>query len=239
LTPVPFELPLRPSEAAQLAVVLYQQIADRRLTDDIRNRLADQTATLGLTSVVAHFGSLEADPVHLSAYFLAVDGLARGAREPLLLHIAPSAEPTSALFSTPLLIGRMRPGGEREVVINATPFGPADRTEIETYARQVCPAFLPRPAGLPVLARIEMDHPDEAAPLAFRTFQTLVPPGTPGFAIPATEECYWSLVWAAIRTGYRDGYAIGGPAESPLLKWLDGDERNLLDRLEELRRGPE
>ncbi|HEY2017728.1 MAG TPA: hypothetical protein VGH38_29685, partial [Bryobacteraceae bacterium] len=84
MTPVPLELPLRPTEAAQLGNLILDQAERKPLTGEIRHRIASRAAAFRLETITPYFGSLERDPVHPSAYYLAVDG-AQG--EPLLLYL--------------------------------------------------------------------------------------------------------------------------------------------------------
>lgn len=51
MTPVPIDLRLRPSEAAVLAELIFEQTTGRPVTDDVRNRLTGRAATLGMESV--------------------------------------------------------------------------------------------------------------------------------------------------------------------------------------------
>ena len=100
---------------------------------------------LRLETVTPYFGSLVRDPVHPSSYYLAVDA---GRGEPLLLHLAPATAPTSSIFYKPLLIGRMRRPNGPEIVINAVPFGPSDRENLEKFVGADRRRFPPAPAGL-------------------------------------------------------------------------------------------
>jgi hypothetical protein len=213
VNPIPIELPLRPSEAAQLAGLVLESVEGRKLTEDLRNRLAGRASALELTTVRPYFGSLEPDPVHASAYFLAVDGLSGAEAEPLLLHMAPASAPSSPLFANPMLIGRMRPGGGAEMVINAIPFGPSNQAEVEVYARRLGSVFLPRAHGLLPSVRVMTREPAVSAPAAFRAFRTILKTtgrNLAGFGLEPRANPFWALVWAAIRSGYRDGYTVGG-----------------------------
>lgn len=230
MIPIPIDLPVRPSEAAALAELVIRRLAVRGLTDDSRNRLAGEAATLGLSTLKPHFGSLESDPVHHSVYYLAIDGMAQGEPEPLLLRLAPAASPASALFPAALLIGRMRPGADREIVVNAIPFSPDDRATIDTYVGQVSRAFLPRPQGALPSITVQSRFPDISIPAAFSAYRRILretglnmaaPASLPvhaaaqrpgrGPVIPAAtaiRDVYYSAVWAAVRAGWREGYTI-------------------------------
>jgi hypothetical protein len=237
LQPVPIELPLRPNEAAALADLIFQGAAGRMLNDDLRNRLHGQAATLGFASIRAYFGSLERDPVHSASFYLAVDGLSGARPEPLLLHLAPASAPASALFQNPMLIGRMRPGGGREVVVNAIPFSSRDHAAIATYVQQVGKAFLPRPQGAQPAIATGNRHPEISLPAAFQAFRTIHKttglnlastvqlsatremsteavigardgenPAATGHTRVSIRHLYHCGLWAAIRSGWREGY---------------------------------
>ena len=248
MIPVPIDLPVRPSEAAALAELVIRHLGVRGLTDDARNRLAGEAGTLGLTSVRPLFGSLEADPVHQSVYYLAVDGMAQGEPEPLLLRLAPASSPASALFPGALLIGRMRPDGGREMVVNAMPFSPSDGAVIETYVEQVARVFLPRPQGsLPALTAGSR-HPKISIPAAFGAYRSIfrecglnmaapvsvsaqneVPSGPDGDRGAPVQNLYDSGLWAAVRAGWREGYAaelsgisVCGASDAELGSSIDG-----------------
>src|SRR6476660_2091800 len=109
------DMPLKASEAASLAELIFAHAEGKPLSDDMRNRLPGRAASLQLSTIKPYFGSLAADPVHPSSYYLAVDG--RDSK-PLLLHIALASAPTSGVYPRALLIGRMRAAG-REIVVNS------------------------------------------------------------------------------------------------------------------------
>ena len=144
MTPVPIDLPLLPSEAVELANLIFALAERKPLNDDVRNRVAARASHLPVKSLRPYPGSLERDPVHHSTYYLAVDG---AGGEPLMLHIASGAAPTSSIFTKPLLIGRTRQPDGRDIVINAVPFGAADRGNLERFTAKAGAAFLPRPQG--------------------------------------------------------------------------------------------
>jgi hypothetical protein len=194
MTPVPLDLPMRPPEAAELANLIFDLAESKSLTDEIRNRIAASAAPLKLRSITPWFGSLERDPVHRSTYYMAVD--CEG--PPQLLHMAPATAPTSSIFHKPLLIGRMRRVRGPEILINAVPFGPDDIGNIDKLAN-LDPAFLPRPHGLrPALAA-------EASLGAFEAFRSIWKRTRKNVA--SVTGPYHKAVWAAIRTGWREGYS--------------------------------
>ncbi|MCU1234805.1 MAG: hypothetical protein JWP63_2772 [Candidatus Solibacter sp.] len=197
MTPVPLELPLRPAEATELANLIFDHAERKPLTDELRNRLAARAAALKLETITPHFGSLERDPIHPSAYYLAVDGHA----SPQLLYLALATAPTSSVFHKPLLIGRMRRLNGPEIVINAIPFGPADRDTVETFAARINPAFYPQPQGARSTITVQQDPP-----AAFALFRAILK--RTGKNVAALAGDYHPALCAAIRAGWRAGYTI-------------------------------
>ena len=197
MTPVPLDLPLRPAEAAELANLIFELAERKTLTDELRNRLAARAAVLKLETITPYFGSLERDPVHPAAYYLAVDGVAGSAQ---LLYLALSTAPTSSIFHKPLLIGRMGRVHGAECVINATPFAAADRKNIDLFASRINGAFLPRPQG----SRVEVAVNGDAA-AAFEAFRAVYK--RRGKNVAAFAGDYHAGLLAAIRAGWRQGYA--------------------------------
>jgi hypothetical protein len=206
VTPVPLELPLRPAEAADLANLIFDHAEGKPLSDELRNRLAVRASVLKFQTLSPCFGSLERDPVHHSVYYLAVDGATGDGDDPpvpLLLHIARAAAPTSSLYPKPLLIGRMRRPNGSEMVINAIPFGPGDRRNIETFAARINSAFYPQPQGARTTITVEQDYP--AAFEVFRAIQKRT-----GKNLAAFSGDSHAAVWAAVRAGWRSAYTIEG-----------------------------
>ena len=214
---VPLELPLRANEAASLADLILQTCERQTLSPELRNRLLSRIPSLGLETVRPYMGSLVKDPTHASTYYLAIDAVSpRGAVKPYLLHMALSSAPASAHFIKPILIGRMRPGGGREIVVNAVPFGPEDTEAVRTFGEQVDRGFLPRPQGhLPSIS-VAIEDPVRDLPEAFEAYAAVVEEFRTNLAAPirvensaqTLEAAYVAVLWAAIRAGWREGYTI-------------------------------
>jgi len=62
-------------DARELANLIFDHAEGKPLNDETRNRLASRASVLKLETITPYFGSLERDPVHPSAYYLAVDGI--------------------------------------------------------------------------------------------------------------------------------------------------------------------
>lgn len=192
---IPLVLPLKANEAAALADLVYQQLEGNALTPDLRNRFAGRLPQLALETFTPFPGSLARDPIHPSTYYIAIDALT-----PMLLRIALASSPASGLFPGAMLIGRMRPGGGREIVINAVPFNHTDRESVRTFAHQVDPSFLPRSQG--PQSAIVVEGADFAS--AFRAFRAILK--STGLNLAATSEHYDIALWSAIRAGWREGW---------------------------------
>ena len=227
------DLPVKASEAAALAELIFQNVEGKRLNDELRNRLASRAGQLQISTFQPYFGSLARDPVHPSTYYLAADG--RNS-QPLLLHIALASAPTSGVFPNALLIGRMRASG-KEIVVNAIPFGSKDWENVGRYATQVDTAFLPRPQGVRPAIAVGNRHPEISLPAAFESFRAIFKktgvnmastvqlsatremttddalaardgenPTAAGHTRVSIRHLYHAGVWAAIRAGWREGY---------------------------------
>jgi hypothetical protein len=212
---IPIELPVKPSEAAALADLIFGHAEGRPITDEVRNRLAGRLATLGLTSLIPHMGSLQKDPVHSSAYYLAIDAIGGGSANSLLLRMALASSPASALFPDSILIGRMRPAGGREIVVNAIAFGLGDVQNIRRYAEHIDRSFFPRPQGSQSAIAIRVAASELDLPACFDAFrQNWKSTGLNLASIATNTEAdarhfFYAAIWAAIRAGWREGYNAG------------------------------
>ncbi|MBI3208564.1 MAG: hypothetical protein HYZ37_06645 [Candidatus Solibacter usitatus] len=234
---VPFELPIRAGEAPAIADLLFQMAEKKPLNDDLRQRIISRAAALNLETIQPYWGSLQRDPTHQSAYFVAIDGSASGRAEPLLLRIAPASAPASALFPDAVLIGRMRAGGNREIVVSAASFSSADGDALRAYSEKVDREFLPRPQGAQSAIAVGNRHPEISLPAAFAAFRSIHKktginlastvqlsatremttddviaardgenPTAAGHTRVSIKHLYETGLWAAIRSGWREGY---------------------------------
>jgi hypothetical protein len=254
MTPVPFDLPLRPSEAGALAELIFEHAEGKPLTDDVRNRLAGRAAKIRFESLTPYLGSLERDPVHPSSYYVAVDGA-----QPVLLHMAVAAAPTGSLYPKALLIGRMRTTRGKEIVINSVPFASSDHDNIRKYAEQVGRAFLPRPQGPQPAIAAGNRHPEISLPAVFEGYRAIwknrrlnlastaqlsatremttdaelarrdgETPTAAGHTRVSIRHLYHAGIWSAIRAGWREGYT----AEADHIIVSGGTPRELVQSVE-------
>ena len=167
---VPLELPVSAAETGTLAELMLEQLDRGPLTDDARSRFAARVGSLRLSSFTIFPGSVVKDPIHPSTYYVVAEGQSTA----LLLRVALASSPSSGLFPKAILIGRMRTGSGREVVVNAVPFASTDHKSIGTFAERVDTAFLPRPqGGLPTIA-VQTKNPDAILPAAFEAFRIVL-----------------------------------------------------------------
>jgi hypothetical protein len=207
VTPSPLSLPVRPSEAAEVANLVFELAERRPLTDEVRNRIGARIAALHLEDLAPLAGSLARDPVHHSAYYLVAD-VAGGRTQ--LLHMALASAPTSSVFHKPLLICRVRRAGGPEAVINAIGFGPSDTDTLDMYVDRVDSAFLPRPKGQHAALLAAPALPETGMDAAFDAFRAVRKrTGRNIAAVEALPQHYHAGLWAAIRAGWRDGYSAG------------------------------
>jgi hypothetical protein len=197
---------IKASEAASIADEVYRHLEGKPVTDESRQNLAASSQIEQLSSLVIHWASLERDPAHSSAYFVAAD-TADGSS--ILLSLALASTEASANTLQGTVIGRVRPAGSREVVMTAIPFRRTDRQNVQAFALDGGKAFLPVPRfssgnGL-IVART-----DEAAN-AFAAFQTIFDQHRCNVAGLAGE--WTDAVHAALRCGWRRGYRFIGDVE--------------------------
>ncbi len=174
MTAIPLELPINPKEAGALAEALLEQAEGRELNEELRARLAARISSLRLSSMEVCAGSLARDPIHRSAYYLAVDGLAGQRPQPLLLRIAPASTPASGLFPDALLILRQRLTSGVEIVVNASRFSARDGEALRTFAEQVDPALLPQPQGTRAAIAAGNRHPEISLPAIFEAYRIIL-----------------------------------------------------------------
>ena len=104
-------LPLKANEAAALADLVYSQLEGKALTPESLAQFGSQVAALGLATFTPHTETLMRD--HAS-YFLEID-TSTGKK---MLHIGMASDEPSP---DEVVVGRMRPGGGREIVIGVRP----------------------------------------------------------------------------------------------------------------------
>jgi|GEM_PF-1412379 len=222
-------VPVRAHEASQLADLIFQFAEGRTVDDGLRRMLASRATQAPFESMQVYWGSLAADPVAKSTYYVAVDGKA-----PVLLHIALSSAPGSGLFPHSILVGRMRTPRGIEVVVNAIPFGRSDSERILTFAQELDRTVLPGPQGVETFFIAAGSDANEA----FGQFNAVR--RKYGLSVAAWSGPLGEGLWGAIRHGWRAGFPLRGDSELSSRSFLDassftneeaGERIDLLRRL--------
>ncbi len=228
MMPDTLSVPVRAHEASLLADLIFQFAEGRTVDDALRRMLASRATQVPFESLRVYWGSLAADPVAKSTYFVAVDG-----RSPVLLHIALSSAPGSGLFPHSTLVGRMRTPRGVEVVVNAIPFASTDTERILTYATGLDRGVLPGPQGVDSLFIAASSDADTAFN-EYRAVQRKY-----GLSVAAWTGLPEEGLWGAIRYGWREGFPLRGESEPGSRCLLDATtmtDEELDERIDLLRR---
>ena len=100
------------NEASAMTAIIYQRTGGRAIDAQSRERLGKELAGLSLASIRPYAGSLASDPVHASNAYLAVDSVAGSQATSLLMHISPGSSPAGTPFSEPLRTERVQVSGK-------------------------------------------------------------------------------------------------------------------------------
>jgi hypothetical protein len=135
------------------------------------------------------------------------------------LRLALATAPSSGLFPKAILIGRTNVR-RHEIVVNVVPFGPGEYERLQTFGEHVNPAFLPKPLGTRPVIRVRSVAPERTFPAAFDGFEALLRATGQNLACFAqsagqdAQALYYATLWSAIRSGWREGYAVEAYPES-------------------------
>jgi tagaturonate epimerase len=95
------------NEATAVAARIVQHTQDRALDAKSREGLAKEIGDLGLTNLKPYMGSLARDPAHASSFYLAADAVAEGKTTPLLMHVS-MGSPAGKLLAEPVHAERVQ-----------------------------------------------------------------------------------------------------------------------------------
>ena len=104
------------NEAVQIAKEIHQRTRDKAADAKLREQLGNSLSDLGLTSLRPHALSLAKDPVNASGYYLAVDAAADGKTAPLLMHVGVDTSSAGNLLAEPVRTERVRIEGKDAVL---------------------------------------------------------------------------------------------------------------------------
>jgi hypothetical protein len=95
-------------EAAVVATEILQSTAGHELDADLRQRLAKRLQAIELTTLRMFPASLESDLAHPAKYYLAADVLTGKSPAPVLLEFAPATLSSGGLFTKPVFTAQIR-----------------------------------------------------------------------------------------------------------------------------------
>ncbi len=104
------------NEAGQIAAGICQHTNGQPIDSKLRERLENHLEGLGLTSFKPYAGSLANDPAHASSYYLAVDAVAEGESTPLLMHVAMNSSAAGKLLAEPVRTERVQVEGKEALL---------------------------------------------------------------------------------------------------------------------------
>lgn len=210
MTPSPLLQPIKPSEAVAIADLIFRLVQGRGWSNDLRARFASSLPGLGLERLRPFPLSLAPDPEHANTFYIAcsTEGRTEGAEDASnwLLHLSLASAPATTLFRKPTLVARMRPAGEREVIVNAIPLGEALPILIQTLN----PHLLARTTGFSSIWSIPAGPLEEDFLRGFPKRSNLLP------GIRAKHSS-WAPYEALLSAGWKDAfvYILEGLTEPP------------------------
>jgi hypothetical protein len=191
MTPSQLLPPVNPSEAVAIADLLFRLLQGKPWSPDLRGKLESSLPTLKLEKLKTLAHTLAPDPGHSATFYLVIEtGEAHW-----LLHIAPASAATAPLFPNPILLARVRPSGEREIIINAIPLAP----NMQSVVMGLHPHLHARPTSLHSL---HSKPAESIEPDFFKSF-----PKRPNL-LPAlrTTNPSWQIYLPVLLSTWRDGF---------------------------------
>jgi len=104
------------NEAAAIATRIYQHAKEQPFTAENFKDFDKDLAGLGLTTLKPYAGSLAKDPTQDSSYYLAIDALTAQKTTPLLMHAAAGTPGASKLIAEPIRRERLHADGKEVMV---------------------------------------------------------------------------------------------------------------------------
>jgi hypothetical protein len=104
------------NEAVRIAEGICQHTRDKAAGAKLREQLGNKLSDLGLTSLRPHALSLTKDPAHASNYYLAVDAAADDKITPLLMHVGVDSSSAGNLLAEPVRTERVQVEGKEAVL---------------------------------------------------------------------------------------------------------------------------
>ena len=224
------------NEAAELASGIIHHTRGRTIDAITREQLAKHLANLGLDVFRPYARSLAIDPAHPSNFYLAADVMNDGQATPLLLHVAVESTASGNLLAKPARVERVQADGKEVLLsfmpfgshdhetirkfaeqVDRAFLPRPQRSQPAVAAGNRHPEIsLPAvfDAYCTILANLHVNMASTVQLSATRemtTEDTLDErdgenPVATGHTRVSIRHLYYAGLWAAIRSGWRDGY---------------------------------
>ncbi len=198
---------MTPTHASALAALIIESAANQPLTDELRTRLAERAADLKLDGPHPLFASLERDPADPASYYVAAD-----APSPQLLHISRKGVETRPFASTDQesirwfaeTVNRaFLPRPQRDLpaiaVGNRHP-------EVSLPAAFEAFRLILKKTGVNMASTVQLSATREMTTDKVIAARDGENPTAAGHTRVSIRHLYHAGLWAAIRSGWREGY---------------------------------
>jgi len=198
---------LTPTHASALAALILDSAANQPLTDELRTRLAERSADLKIDGPHPLFASLERDPADPSSYYVAADG-----PSPQLLHVSrkgvearpfASTDQESIRWFAETVNRAYLPRPQRDLpaiaVGNRHP-------EVSLPAAFEAFRLILKKTGVNMASTVQLSATREMTTDQVIAARDGENPTAAGHTRVSIRHLYHAGLWAAIRSGWREGY---------------------------------
>ncbi len=224
------------NEAAEVATRICKHTKEQSIDAKSREALAKDLASLGLTTLKTYAGSLAKDPTRESSYYMAVDTITGGKATHLLMHVTANPSAGARLLAEPVLTERVQADGKNVLLSfipfssydheNIRKFAEqVDRKFLPRPQRSLpavaagnrhpeisLPAVFDAYRSILDKLRVNMASTVQLSATREMTTEEALErrdgenPVATGHTRVSIRHLYHSGLWAAIRSGWRDGY---------------------------------
>lgn len=106
------EFQFNKNEAAEVAARICKHTREQSIDAKSREVIAKDLASLGLKTLKTYAGSLAKDPARESSYYMAVDAVTGGKATPLMMHVAADPSAGAKLLAEPVLTESVQADGK-------------------------------------------------------------------------------------------------------------------------------
>ena len=198
---------MTPTHASALAALILDNAANQPLTDELRTRLVERSADLKIDGPHPLFASLERDPADPSSYYVAADG-----PSPQLLHVSrkgvearpfASTDQESIRWFAETVNRAYLPRPQRDLpaiaVGNRHP-------EVSLPAAFEAFRLILKKTGVNMASTVQLSATREMTTDKVIAARDGENPTAAGHTRVSIRHLYHAGLWAAIRSGWREGY---------------------------------